>query len=759
MRKNFLKSIGSFFKGIFQKLEEWLGKKEEINEELKHRVQTDADKAFLMTNRNEVDAELEIFEGTMPNSLQGVFYVVYPVGSVNSNGLPFPEILGNKYDKEFGTPIMNGDGMMLSIRFNDDKNPVIKSRLMKTPCYFADVNSKKGTDHHELFGFSNFGITRMNLLLGSRNQLNTAAIPVKFGNSNPFLLSTYDVGRPFITDPVSLTLQTPVGKHTDWVAGTPTIVPWPFQLVQTTAHPAFDPNTEEVFTVNYTRTSQGKTFVCNPSTVTHLQNNPEKFKSLLSDLCTELGSEQDSGKVKDRLNHFFNNLDQHINGTEATSDTTTTEKQDDVWLIRWKGGQQIEKWKLTDQNGNGLDIAECMHQTALTKDYIVLTDCAFKFSIDLLVNNPFPNDPFIDSFLRKHLAGVMLPYTECYIVKRGELQAGGGSAIAYKLQQPIPLETIHYSCNYENPDGKITLFGIHNTAACVAEWIRSYDISKLTGQPINTEMISLFALGSMDVNRIGKWVLDVNTLAIDESQSKQYVDTGNTNATDMGPNTWTLGLYTFRDMISPTKTVNQIKYIWYVANGLDSRMLTQFIYDLYEDYPNRVVPADEIVALTKQDLPQTLVRLNCDDMTPGDHYQFEKNCYIRSLHFIPNKQPTAGVAYELDGHIFCTIQAGIPQMQPTSYRSEYWVFDAANVGKGPVCKFKYDGLQFCFTLHSAWLEEAKPFNFNYDVDIKEDYNQVIDKLEQDLGAKNFFENYVYPQWFQQKNGKTGTLAN
>ncbi len=97
-----------------------------------------------------------------------------------------------------------------------------------------------------------------------------------------------------------------------------------------------------------------------------------------------------------------------------------------------------------------------------------------------------------------------------------------------------------------------------------------YLLRALTGGPVDKEMISLFALGSMDVNRIGKWVLDLNTLQIDHSGSKQYHATGNTDQPDIGPNTWTLGLYTFRDMISPTKTVAQIKCLWYITRKITS---------------------------------------------------------------------------------------------------------------------------------------------------------------------------------------------
>ncbi|HQW85394.1 MAG TPA: carotenoid oxygenase family protein, partial [Ferruginibacter sp.] len=376
-----LKKIWSYLKALLKNIWNYLTGNNKLPPAI---IQPPVADTFLYTTQTENDGQLQVFEGELPNDMNGVFYVMYPVGTVNSKGLPFPEFDSNgKYNKEYGTPIMNGDGMLLSVNFNGTQYPDIKTRLMKTPCYFADYNSRNGTKDYETLGFSNFGISRMSLLLGARNEPNTAVTPVKFGNANTFLLASYDVGRPFITDPVNLVLQTPVGQNTDWVPGTPGFLPWPFPIVQTTAHPSFDPNTEEVFTVNYTRMSKAKSFISTPQSIFYLQKNPEKYKTKLLSLCKEMEDEQDSDKIQDRLKDFFENLDHFVGGKEKNKVVDETKKQTSVWLMRWKGTDLIEKWVLTDQLGQALQIAECMHQTALTKDYIVLTDTAFKFSIDL----------------------------------------------------------------------------------------------------------------------------------------------------------------------------------------------------------------------------------------------------------------------------------------------------------------------------------------------------------------------------------------
>lgn len=744
--------------------------------QLKPRPQTSDDQALMYTTRTETDGTLEVYDGNLPADMNGVFYTIYPVGSVNSGGLPFPETINGQYNPEFGTPIMNGDGLVVSITFDGTQDPPIRSRLVKTPCFFADYNTRKAAPlPGSNFGFLNFGLSRMSLSLGARNLSNTALIPVKFGNSAPFLLTTYDIGRPFILDAKELKLLSPVGSTTDWMPATPTFLNWPFPVVQTTAHPSFDPNTEEVFSVNYTKSATANEYLIAQKTAQYLSTDKDLFAEKLSAYCESMVDETDAGKIAGKLMDFFKNLDFYIKGAQQNPAHSSSSDDTSVWLMRWTGQQEIEKWVMVDaEGGNAIQITECMHQTSLTKDYIVLTQTAFKFSLDLLINNPFPNIPAIDIIIRKILASTMLPYTDCYIVKRADLVSGTNKVVAHKLvtppgsatPYPIPVETIHYSCNYANPNGMITLYGIHNSCSCVAEWIRPYDTAQITGEPVNNDLIGMFALGSMDINRIGKWVINVNTLSIDTANSKQYYSPGNVlpqnigstdiKNTDIGPNTWTLGLYTFRDMISPVKTVDQLKYIWYIANGADPEYLTEFIYDLYKNASDRILPVNEVQAFTAKGVAQTLVQIGCDTMTPLNHFQFPYGTYIRSLSFIPRPTLTPLVEYEVDGYIMCTMQ--VPT-DAVNYRSEYWVFDAAKIASGPVCKLYFNGIQFCFTLHTAWMASASPYNFNYDVDVKTDYDAEINEIFSDDPATKaemlaFFEKNVYEDWYKQKNGQS-----
>src|SRR4029453_12186235 len=63
------------------------------------------------------------------------------------------------------------------------------------------------------------------------------------------MLATFDAGRPVEFDPRALTLLTPVGALREWKVSAPGVVQ---PLVQTPAHPFFDPFESRLYTLNTT---------------------------------------------------------------------------------------------------------------------------------------------------------------------------------------------------------------------------------------------------------------------------------------------------------------------------------------------------------------------------------------------------------------------------------------------------------------------------------------------------------------------------
>lgn len=731
-----------------------------------------ANRPLIAATRDSQQLQLQVKSGTIPNDWYGHVFINSPAGSVNSNGLPFPQDT-----QETGSPIMNGDGYVFRIDLNPGQAS-LQTELVKPACYYADVATKEGNANQfgKLFGFENWGMTRMSLELGSRNELNTAITPFQFqGDSAPRLLACYDAGRPWEIDPVNLETITPIGANSEWVASTPAKA-FPFGIVQSTAHPSFDPVTKEMFFVNFTKSIH--TVINNDEVMELIKKDESLVKQSFQNIINRIHNLTDTGeilqvlkqhllepvveeehKIAQWLHGIFHHGHLHRDQTNTQIEGITTNaaslpatppsnpEEDAVYLLRWNGeSAPLQKWKVQDQNGKPVKIIQCMHQTTITQDYIILADATFKFSLDLLFNHPF-SDTKIDNFLRKFLTVQQLPYLDVYIIARADLNPSNDTITCKKLQQPIPLEAVHFTANYSNPNGMVTLHLAHNSAACLAEWVRTYDTMAPDGKTApNPEVVGLISVGDMDIGRIGKVVIDAKTATI---VSQNYIiEKGNLDhIAQIGAHTWGVGLYTFRDIISANTPVNEINHIYWSCYGLDPRLLTKFMYDLYTHYENRIIPVETMLSLTQQGIPFVLSRQNVSTMTLEDAYTFPANAILKSIQFVPKSGNNSLIDPQMNGYIFTTEVVNYPNADGDNYLCEIWIFDAGNLQQGPICVLNHPELNYAFTLHSAWTATIGPSPRNYKINIREDYDPLIKQLEpafRQPQIQQLFNQFVYP---------------
>ncbi|TAE07165.1 MAG: hypothetical protein EAZ95_18670 [Bacteroidetes bacterium] len=752
----------------------------------------------IYAKRTPIHVELILKEGSppIPHDIYGVAFFTSPVGTVNSDGLPIPATYQNKKGKnvpnpEYGSPIMNGDGNIIRIDFNEQGVVKVSTRLMKTPCYYADEATKQGgeadTRQYKWFGFRNFGIARISLELGGRNELNTAVIPFRFAeDAHIRCLAGYDVGRAFEFNPATMELITPIGKNSEYLPSTPPIINFPFALVETTAHPTFDAITKELFTVNFTKSMQtilGKEAIATAMPHTDTTQN---IDYLLQNIEKEVTPQKTRwGKLFHQVGKFFKGLfsgiKQDIKGKMQTIDQ--------VFLMRWNGKQEpLQKWRVLDEQGNNLVIHQCVHQIALTEDYVILSDSSFKFTLGILFVNPFPYEEILNKWLgrmsrlrpalpffwkgrgraivksiiskytrwlRQKAFQHMETYTKIYLIRRSDLTPDRETVTAIVFpDETISSETVHFSANYSNPNGEVTIVAAHNNSACLAEWLRPYDIEKISGKPVQRQLLGMFANGAMDIGRVGKYVLDTNTATL--KSSKVLYEKGNIdNPSNIGAHTWELGLYTYRDIISPETMVQEITTMYCACYGLDSRMLTEFIYKNYREREGRVIPAEDMLAYTSRDLPHCLVRLNVDEMQIEDYFQFEYDQNVRSIQFVPRKgsqDDKTKAELDQDGYIVVTMVNRVTPDNDQNYVCELWIFDATDLQKPPVKLFHPD-FNYGFSLHSVWVREAENLQASsYFIDIQQDYNEVIQSIwRKDRREKiqRFFNQYVYPPFLSK----------
>jgi carotenoid cleavage dioxygenase-like enzyme len=705
-------------------------------------------KPIISGNRLELDVELSVLEGFIPDDIYGHVFICNPSGSVNSGGLPFPKYYKDgSINNEYGSPIMNGDGFVFRISFDEPGKVKFKSRLLKTPCYYSDEASRRGTIYHkQKLRFYNFGIARISPVLGARNFLNTAIIPYQIKSTNPFLLITYDIGRPYVLDPFNLKLISPVGGNNDWVSATPNMVKMPFKILNTTAHPSFDPHQKLLYSVNFIKKTQSILLSIKLYYALHkvldkyLLLFPAKLKKVYKD-----NKKYFSGR-RFKIISPFSNLRQFIKKTLDVIKSKVHVK-DNVYVVVWDETSKLKKWRLVDKEGKPLVIKQCIHQTAVTKDYFLIIDSSFKFSLDILINNTFPNHPRINKLIKEALSRPMEPVTNLYLVKKTDLKEGASTAYYSRIKQPLPLECVHFAADCENPDDKITIYTAHNSAACLADWIRTHDTLALKpGHSVDPDLLGMFAVGQMDIGRIGKFVVDVNSNEI--VYQNILLESGELKGDDFKlPNghTWGIGLHTYNGILNPHKILPKIKNIYWQCLGADSRMLTSFIFNLYKDYRNRHMSVDDVLKFTKNGVPTILSRLNCEKMEFEDFYRFNKDCNLRAFQFVPKKNIDDDDSIE--GYIICMM---INLMSGKKYNREIWIFDASNLKSGPLCKFGHEKLDYAFPLHSCWLPEIKPEKYKgHIINAREDFDPIIQKFYKSKKRRfvsEFFEEHVYPNF-------------
>ncbi|MDJ0796909.1 MAG: carotenoid oxygenase family protein [Calothrix sp. MO_167.B12] len=669
--------------------------------------------SVMTASRSELNnVELNLLDGQLPQDISGHVFVIAPVGSVDSGGLPYVD----------GTPIFNGDGMIYRFDFDKPQSARVTTKITTTPDYYADLATRPGSKY-EKHRFRNLGMGRVSLSLGLRNQLSTAFLAMKFSQQeSDRLLLNLDGGRPYEIDPQTLETVTPVGSNQEWRAQAQTPLKFTFEPVLSTAHPVFDPYTKEVFTVNYGR-SLGNILQAIPL-IYDLDQIPAEIDELLERLAEFVRVEyiQDFLQIffqfSDNLLQFYVNLFAKIAGVDIDNF---------VYLIRWDGKGDLERWRVVLPDKTPVKIEQTMHQIGMSQDYVILMDTAFQFGLEQVINNPVPNKKGVDQTIQAFLGRPQSPNTTLYIIPRRQLQRGQYplrndlevEVVAQKVV--IPLETVHFLVDYENPDNQIILHLAHISAWDGAQWIRNYDKSAYPpNNPVEPRLHGMIT-NALDISRMGRYKIDADSGKVITSQ-KIYDSRC----------TWGIGYYAYRDL-STTTIPRRLENIYWTSLGLWKELISDSVFQLYKDYKYRAVPTEELLRLADTGIPAQLYRIYTSDesLKISDRYEFPNGYMVNSAQFIPRGDIQGN---STDGYIFCAVLSGIG--------NEIWLFDAQDLASGPLCKLSHPSLDFGFTIHTAWLAEIAPRNASYHIGVRQDYQDIVKQRSKEI--QELFEEEIYP---------------
>ena len=553
--------------------------------------------ALLTAHRDELTAlPLTLLDPNLPlpADVQGYLFVIAPAGSVTSNGLPYDD----------GTPLFNGDGMVYRLDFTQPETVTVTTRLTKTPDFYADLATKPGTEYAE-HGFQNHGISRYTNSLGFRNQPNTAFVPFRFAaDDRDRLLVTSDAGRPYEIDTATLDLVTPIGSNREWQPEATKLSP--FLPVLSTAHPYFDAEKKEFITVNYGRSIAS--FLEMIPALEEAEKLPEDLLKWLEEIARLIHLEalvkflaQWASKLSLELLHLFFKLLGELSGVST---------EDFVYLIRWDGQGDLERWRLMLPDGSPLGISQGLHQIGVTRNHIILIETAFVVGMAEVLNHPFPKDQNLEKLLRRLLAKAPSSTSRVYLIRRADLVKGqyptrSQEEVKITVQPTeFPMEVLHFAANYDDSDGNVTLHVGHWCAGDASEWVRPYDVLAANHDtPIPARLDGMHIRGT-DIGRLSRYVIQPETGEILEAK---------TILND--PATWGVALYTFRDALPTQQPAHQIKTVYWYSEGVFPELLTQFDINLFKDYRYRFVPIETLIerAKTGEGKPTCLLRLGHHD--------------------------------------------------------------------------------------------------------------------------------------------------
>ena len=590
-------------------------------------------------NTASLDLEMNVIDGEVPPDCEGHAFWLVPTPQ---NG---------------ATPWFNGYAQLYRLDFQRGRIH-LKSEQFRTPSVICDqkINEQPWWTHltswrkllfGRLYKFRNLGgLARLSPRLGIQNQCNTALQAFKDPDNNSWrMFATVDSGRPFELDLTTLKPVTPVGDRSEWIPleinGIPGVgdikIPWIFPMHMSGAHTAYDESSGEIFILN-----------------------------CLFEIPITLGV-----------------------------------VQPDTYIHIWDGKSSFQTTQVIDERTNKpVEIKQSTHQIAITKNYVVIIDTAFRIEYLRML---FPDVP----------AKPQSAYNQIWLVPRAELQ--GGKVIAKHIE--IPRECVHFYADYEDNNGaNLTLHLVLASGHDVSEWLQAWD----KRWPTLFEFVPSAFYGSptgvYDLQGFGKYVVNAKTGEI-HSESPCLLE-----------EFWGIALPTYQGIQGTSP--EQFQNIWINYGGYISEITSRRLVKLYADHPFRTVPVD--------DLPNWkeggILRWSPVDMAVKDSWIIERGSVVNTPIYVPKQ----GQTDELEGYIVA--------MVTTPNGSEFWMWQAGDLAAGPIAKLSHEEVKFAFPLHSAWVPSIAPRNASYKIDIRTDMD--IDKPEFLLPdwIKKIFEHDIYPEF-------------
>lgn len=381
-----------------------------------------------------------------------------------------------------------------------------------------------------------------------------------------------------------------------------------------------------------------------------------------------------------------------------------------VQLMRWDGYHDFESWLVVDEHGEEIEIKQSIHELVFTRDYILLADTAFVAGTEMLtpwVNAPLPNEK-----------------TVIYLIDRRTLKPGVKSVTAKRVEVDEPC--IHLIPEYENPDDKITVYMLHIRASNTAEILRSGD-RDLNGELFPAHLVGYGTLPVLDLSSIGKHVIAAAKGVVEKSE---YIAEA--------PYCWGPYLYAYMGRQVKAYTGQDL---FVMFKGFAKDLLPQRIFNAYQHVEKRRIPIGDMVDGKGIQHNNSICRISTGNFAIADDYIFPDRVLLYTMACLDSKSNASA------GYVIADVVTDQAAGEKSSGH-EYWLFDAANLKQGPICKLGHESLNNSTLFHTVYIpgNVAKKLDQkekSYHVPVRQDYPR--EELEQwDACVLKAFEDVIYP---------------
>jgi hypothetical protein len=185
----------------------------------------------------------------------------------------------------------------------------------------------------------------------------------------------------------------------------------------------------------------------------------------------------------------------------------------------------------------------------------------------------------------------------------------------------------------------------------------------------------------------------------------------------------------------------RVQDLFIMFKGFSRDILPERIFNAYKNVDARQVPLEKMVNGDGIYHNNSICRITTNDFVIADAYIFPDRVLLYTISTLDSKDQNGS------GYVI----AGVVTDQAADERSsghEYWIFNASNLAKGPICKLGHETLNNSTLFHAVYIPRAvtkklDQRKISYQIPIREDYPKA--ELEKwDGSVLKCFEDVIWP---------------